>query len=165
MPQETSLILFCGKMGAGKSTAAVDIAQQRNAVLISEDHWLSTLYPEQINTFEDYITFSAQLRPLIQSHVRNILQTGTSVVMDFPANTRRQRQWFYQLSQLAGVTAQLNYLKISDELCLQRIAQRRSEQPSRAAFDTEDMFHHVSQFFEEPDATELLNFEVVTRAE
>jgi adenylylsulfate kinase-like enzyme len=31
------LIFFCGKMGAGKSTKASEIAQESNAVLLSED--------------------------------------------------------------------------------------------------------------------------------
>lgn len=46
-----SLLLFCGKMGAGKSTEAKKIALERNAVLISEDDWLATLYPDQIKSF------------------------------------------------------------------------------------------------------------------
>ncbi|MEE4175462.1 MAG: AAA family ATPase, partial [Xanthomonadales bacterium] len=39
-----ALTLFSGKMGAGKSTKASQLAEERNAVLISEDHWLSMLY-------------------------------------------------------------------------------------------------------------------------
>jgi len=32
-----TLIFFCGKMGAGKSTQSKKVAHDRNAVLISED--------------------------------------------------------------------------------------------------------------------------------
>ena len=78
-----TLIFFCGKMGAGKSTKSKEVALQRNAVLISEDEWLATLYPNQISSFKDYLKFSAQLRPLVRSHVQNILSTDTNVVMDF----------------------------------------------------------------------------------
>lgn len=34
------LTFFCGKMGAGKSTKAIEIAEEDNAVLFSEDEWL-----------------------------------------------------------------------------------------------------------------------------
>jgi len=35
-------------MGAGKSTKSKEFAFDNNAVLLSEDEWLSILYPQQI---------------------------------------------------------------------------------------------------------------------
>jgi len=40
---------------------------------------------------------------------------------------------------------------------LVQIAQRRNEQPERAAFDTEATFIEVTKFFEAPEASEGLN--------
>jgi len=164
MDHRGTLIFFCGKMGAGKSTESKKVAIERNAVLISEDEWLSKLYPNLITSFDDYIKFSGQLKPLIKVHVQNILRTGTSVVMDFPANTKKQREWFNNLSIEAKAKNELIYLKVNDALCLKQIAQRSCEQPSRAAFDTEEMFYHVTKYFEEPDASEVTNVEVVVRS-
>ena len=161
MTHRGTLIYFCGKMGAGKSTKSKAVAANRNAVLISEDEWLSKLYPDQISSFDDYIKFSGQLRPLIKAHVQNILRTGSNVVMDFPANTKRQREWFNKISIEAESKAELIYLKASDLLCLNQIAQRVIEQPSRAAFDTEKMFNHVTKYFEEPEASEAERFVIV----
>lgn len=155
------LYLFCGKMGAGKSTESKILAGNENAVLISEDDWLSILYPDEIKTFEDYIQYSAKLRPLVFDHVLNILKTGTNVAMDFPANTPKQRTWFTELANAAGAKAQLIYLKASDELCLQRIAARQLEQPQRAAFDTESVFLKVTQFFQAPDEREGLDVQII----
>jgi len=163
MAHRGNLIFFCGKMGAGKSTKSKSVATERNAVLISEDEWLAKLYPDQITSFDDYIKFSGLLRPLIKVHVQNILRTGTSVVMDFPANTKRQRKWFNSLSIEVESKAELIYLKVNNALCLKQIAQRSIEQPSRAEFDTEEMFHHVTQYFEEPDTSEVQNIEVVVK--
>ena len=160
---QSSLIFFCGKMGAGKSTKSKAVATELNAVLISEDEWLSKLYPDQIKSFDDYIKFSGFLRPLIKAHVQNILRTGTSVVMDFPANTKRQRKWFTNLSIEAESKSKLIYLKVNDALCLKQIVKRSIEQPSRAAFDTEEMFHHVTQYFEEPDPSEVQDIEVIVK--
>ena len=81
------LIFFCGKMGAGKSTQACDITVQRNAVLLSEDEWLQSIYPNKISSLKDYIKYSNQLKPQIKKLVQSILVVGTDVVMDFPANT------------------------------------------------------------------------------
>lgn len=163
MEHQGTLIFFCGKMGAGKSTHSKIMTQARNAVLISEDEWLSSLYPNQITSFDDYIKFSAQLKPLVKTHVQNILNTGVNVVMDFPANTKNQRTWFTHLVLEIEAKSELIYLKVNDELCLKQIAKRRIEQPAREKFDTEEMFYHVTKYFEEPNASEVTNFKVVEK--
>jgi shikimate kinase len=158
------LIFFCGKMGAGKTTESKKVALDQNAVLISEDEWLESLYPGQITTFDDYLKFSRQLKPLVTSHVQNILRTGTDVVMDFPANTVSQRKWFKTLYSEIEAPHELIYLNISNEICLKQIAQRRTEQPKRASFDTEEVFHHVTSFFEEPSEDEGFNIKRIDRS-
>lgn len=155
--EKGTLIFFCGKMGAGKTTKSKQVTRQRKAVLISEDEWLESLYPGQIATFDDYLKFSRRLKPLVASHVQNILSAGADVVMDFPANTISQRKWFKTIYSGANAPHELIYLDVTDETCLKRIAQRRIEQPERASFDTEEVFHHVTSFFEEPSAEEGFN--------
>lgn len=157
MKQLGTLYFFCGKMGAGKSTKSKQMAIDKHAVLLSEDEWLSSLYPNQISSFDDYLKFSSQLKPLVKKHVQNILSVGTDVVMDFPANTRNLRKWFMAVASEVNANHQLIFLNLNNEQCLHQIAQRRKEQPERAAFDTEAVFIHVTKFFEEPEASEGLN--------
>lgn len=152
-----TLYFLCGKMGAGKSTQAKELASEYEAILISEDDWLVAHYPEQIHSFDDYIRYSAQIKPFIKQHVQQLLAKGVSVVMDFPANMKRQRLWFLTLAQEVGCQHKLIYLDVSDEVCLRQIAKRRIEQPVRAKFDTPQVFHHVTQYFEPPLADEALN--------
>ena len=163
MPTTGTLIFFCGKMGAGKSTKSKEVSKEKNAVLLSEDEWLSTLYPEQIRSFDDYMKFSALLRPLIRAHVQNILLTGTNVVLDFPANTLKQRAWLKKIATDIKASHQLIYLDVDDKTCIEQIAKRRIEQPERAAFDTKEMFHHVTQYFEVPTESEQLQMTVVSK--
>ena len=73
MPTTGTLIFFCGKMGAGKLTKSKEVSITNNAVLLSEDEWLSVLYPEQISSLDNYI------RALLKSTnlevpISNILQ-------------------------------------------------------------------------------------------
>jgi adenylate kinase family enzyme len=165
MKSKGALIFFCGKMGAGKSTKSKQVALDRNAVLISEDEWLAALYPDQIASFEDYIKFSGQLKPLVKSHVQGILCAATNVVMDFPANTVEQRKWFKAIISEIDAPHELIYLNTSEEICLKQIAQRCIEQPERAKFDTEEVFHHVTGFFEAPGAGEGFNIKRIERSE
>jgi len=163
MKEKGTLIFFCGKMGSGKSTKSKEIASEKNAVLLSEDEWLSILYPQQISSFDDYLRYSNLLKPLIKSHVQNILSTGVNVVMDFPANTIGQRKWFLNLVSEIDARHELIYLNISDEQCLKQIAQRREEQPARALFDTEDVFTKLTKFFKVPNQIEGLNIRLLAK--
>ncbi|EIU7748599.1 AAA family ATPase, partial [Vibrio vulnificus] len=96
-------------------------------------------------------------KPFVKSHVQSLLNVGVNVVMDFPANTVKQRAWFASLCVEVGSEHELLYLDLTDEQCLSQIAKRRVEQPERAMFDTEAVFHHVTQYFEAPTASESLN--------
>lgn len=155
------LTFFCGKMGAGKSTKSLEISQKRNAVLLSEDEWLESMYPNSIETLEDYIKYSAQLKPQMKKLVQSILTTGTNVVMDFPANTIPQREWFRSIFSEIQAPHELIYLDQPNEICLKQIAKRRKEQPHRAATDTEQMFELVTKYFVEPTADEGFNTTVI----
>lgn len=157
MSEKGTLTFFCGKMGAGKSTKSKALTIEKNAVLLSEDEWLVAHYPDQIHTFEDYLKFSTVIKPFVKSHVQQIINTGTNVVMDFPANTARQRSWFKQLCTEIGCEHEMIFLDLSDDQCLSQIAKRRVEQPERSQFDNEATFNHVTAFFEIPSESEGLN--------
>ena len=157
MRNKGTLFFFCGKMGAGKSTMARQVASKHGAVLLSEDEWLAAHYPSLIHDFNDYITYSNLIKPFIKQHVVSLLQSGVNVVMDFPANTVKQRSWFLRLCAQAECQHEMYYLDISDEQCLAQIGERRRQQPERAEFDNEAMFRLVSGYFEAPALHEELN--------
>lgn len=158
-----TLYSLCGKMGAGKSTYAGIVASEHNAVVISEDDWLSQLFPGQINNFDDYRRYSSRLKPLLREHVKKLLQAGTNVVMDFPANTVGQRKWLRELGGSSANDNILIYIKASDPTCLKQIAIRRQEQPERARFDTEAVFDQVTAYFQEPAEGEGFIIEVIEK--
>lgn len=164
MVNKGTLVFFCGKMGAGKSTKSKEIARELNAILLSEDEWLSALYPEEIHNFGDYIKYSSRLKPLLLEHVRSILNTGISVVMDFPANTRNQRKWFKEIFSDHAIPHKLIFIDVDDQLCLEQIKLRREAYPERARFDTEEVFYQVTSYFERPSDSEGFEIEVVRRS-
>lgn len=151
------LIFFCGKMGAGKSTKSLSMAKETNAVLLSEDEWLASLYPNKFFSLEDYIKYSNRLKPQIKKLAQSILLTGTDVVMDFPANTIAQRDWFRGIYSEIEATHNLVYIDLDDEGCLKQIEKRRMQQPARAKTDTKEMFEKVTSYFVEPQSIEGFN--------
>lgn len=161
MTKTGTLTFFLRENGRRKIDQIKRICFRKQCVLLSEDEWLSILYPQQILSFDDYMQYSARLRPLIKLHVQKILSTGTNLVLDFPANTVKQRAWFKSIAKEIDAHHQLIYLEFSDEHCIKHIAKRRLEQPERSAFDTEEMFRHVSKYFEAPTESEQLTTLVI----
>lgn len=152
-----TLIFFSGKMGSGKTTKSKEIALERSAVLLSEDEWLVSLYPNKISSLKDYIKYSNRLKPQMKKLVQSILVAGTDVVMDFPANTVAQRKWFREIFSEVEATHSLIFIDVANEVCLERIKKRRQSQPERAATDTAEMFEQVTSYFMEPMPEEGFN--------
>ena len=130
---------------------------ERKAVLLSEDEWLTSLYPDKIVSLEDYVTYSNLLKPQIKKLVQAILVAGTDVVMDFPANTISQRDWFRSIFLEIEAPNELIYIDLPNEECLKQVQKRRVEQPERASTDTEEMFEKVTKYFVEPQSDEGFN--------
>src|ERR1700676_2089866 len=121
-----TLYLLCGKIAAGKTTLARRLAARPGTLLISEDHCTSNLFADDLKTIEDYGRYSARLRAAMGPHIVDILRQGLSVVLDFPGNTLRNRDWMRSLIAQADVAHELHHLDIPDAICRQRLRQRNA---------------------------------------
>jgi predicted kinase len=150
---------FCGKMAAGKSTFAKELARQHRAVLLVEDHFLEKLFPGEIKSIPDYVRCSSLVKEALFSHIVSLLSSGISVVLDFPGNTKNQRAWFLQIIEEARVAHELHYLDVSDEVCKAQLRIRSKDLPAGASFTTDAEFDAITRYFQPPSAEE--NFNVV----
>ncbi|NKB18824.1 MAG: ATP-binding protein [Pseudanabaena sp. CRU_2_10] len=162
MKTDPILHFFCGKMASGKTTLSKKVASDQNAILISEDIWLSKLYPEEISTFDDYLRYSSRLKPIVSQHVQDMLAQRISVVLDFPGNVPSQRQWFCSIFEAAKVNHVLHYIVASDSLCKAQLRKRNVEQPEGSMIMSEAEFDYITAYFQPPTPDEDFN---ITRYE
>lgn len=151
------LHFFCGKMASGKTTLSKKLASDHTAILISEDIWLSKLYPEEIKTFDDYLRYSSRLKSVVSRHVQDILAQEISVVLDFPGNVPSQRQWFRSIFEAAKVNHALHYIVASDSLCKEQLQKRNAEQPEGSMIMSEAEFDYITAYFQPPTTDEGFN--------
>ena len=156
------LIFLCGKMAAGKSTLAKALAAQRSAMLLVQDEWLERLFPGEIIEIADYVKYSARLRDALAPHVATLLARGISVVMDFPGNTPKQRAWFRQLFEQAGVGHEMHLIDASDALCKAQLRQRSQHLPAGTPWTTDAEFDAMTAYFQPP--TDAEGFVVIRHA-
>lgn len=150
------LHLLCGKIAAGKSTLAHQLAQENGAVIISEDAWLAHLFAEEMQDVADYVRCAGKLRNAMTPHLIALLQRGVSVVLDFPANSLSQRQWMKAVIQSAQAEHQLHFLDVPDALCKSRLHMRNAE-GSHDFTATDAQFELISSYFTAPGADEGFN--------
>ncbi len=151
-----TLHMLCGKIASGKSTLSRQLADRPETLLISEDEWLSRLYPNEINTLNDYVRCSARLRDVMGNHIEQLLRAGNSVVLDFPANTPKTRQWMVDIFKNTGVVHYLHYLNVSDEECKIRL-RRRNKDGSHRFTTSEAEFDAITRYFVAPSSDEGFN--------
>ena len=117
------------------------------------------LYPGELNDLADFVNYSTRLQSVLTPHIGALLTKGVSVVLDFPANTKRQRAWFRQLIEMSGSDHELHFIVASDELCKRQLKQRSQELglPLGAKWTTEADFEEVTAYFDSPAVDEGFN--------
>lgn len=157
-----TLYLLCGKIAAGKSTVANRLAARPATILISEDHWNSNLFLDELKTIEDYGRYSRCLRNAMGPHIVSLLKAGLSVVLDFPANTLASRSWMRKIVEDANAGHELHVLDVSDETCKRRLRERNAAggHPFQTSESDYELF---TSYFVPPTAEE--GFNVVVHGE
>ena len=155
--ERTKVYFMCGKMAAGKTTYARELAQTKDAVLFIQDEFLDTLYPGEIRSIQDFVKCSARVRGALSLHIQALLTRGVSVVLDFPANTRVQRQWFREIFEGANVEHQLHFIDAPNDLCKRQLRQRSATLPAGSAWTTDVEFDAITAYFQAPAEDEKFN--------
>ncbi len=157
MSISAKLIFFCGKMAAGKSTLARELADRENAVLFVQDDFLSALFPGEITNIQGFVECSSRLKNALTPHVCALLSKGISVVLDFPGNTKTQRAWFRELIEHAKVEHELHFIDVSDALCKSQLRDRSEGLPAGTPWTTDADFEAINAYFQPPSVDEKFN--------
>lgn len=148
------LLLTCGLPGAGKTTLAKRLANERHAIRLSKDEWLWALG----STPWDEATGERVERELWR-HAQEVLRLGLSVVLDFGLWARAERDALRIAARDLGVGVELHYLDLPIEELWRRIDLRNAD-PEWP--DTPIRREHLEEWatiFEAPDAEELALFD------
>ncbi len=154
---KNKLYFMCGKMAAGKSTFSKLLAKEKNAILLSEDEILKKLYPYEIQTIKDYVNYSSRIKTMLKDHLIELLKKGNSVVLDFPANTITQREWFKEIIKESKIDHEMYYIKRSDEICKEQLKKRNKNLPKDTPLIDEETFDTITKYFQEPSEDENFN--------
>lgn len=157
MGTSAKLIFLCGKMAAGKSTLARDLADRENAVLFVQDDLLEALFPGEITDVQAFVQCYSRLKNALTPHICDLLSKGTSVVLDFAAATKAQRAWFRELIERTNVAHELHFVDVSEVLCKTQLRERSKGLPAGTPWTTDADFETINAYFQPPSEDEKFN--------
>jgi len=155
--RKAKLLFMCGKMAAGKTTLARELAEREDAVLLVQDEFLEALYPGEIVDIPGFVRCSSRLRDSLAPHICALLSRAVSVVLDFPGNTKKQRTWFRTLFEQADAAHELHFIDASDDVCKRQLRDRSRNLPADTAWTTDAEFDAITAYFEAPASGERFN--------
>jgi predicted kinase len=160
-----ALHLISGLPGSGKTTYALRLRQERDAVLCSLDRWLITLfgrYALPAVGLDEHTRRVLACRELIWESAREFLLRNVDVILDDGFFYREHRMHQVALATAAGSDALIHYVKTPLDIVRARLERRNADLPRFNFHIDPSVLDGFLSLYQEPSADE--GAEVVTVA-
>lgn len=151
-----NVFLICGKICSGKSTYAERLRNDNKAVILSVDEIMLAIFGQ--NAGEKHNEYVTNLQRFIFDKSLEIIQTDTDVILDCGFWTKEHRNYAKEFYARRGISCELHYIDISDEVWRRRIEKRNaavSAGETNAYFVDDGLAEKFALGFEPPDADEI----------
>lgn len=156
------VFLICGNTAAGKSTYAIKLAAEQNAIRFSLDPWMQTLfgadYDSHGNDFNWLIERTERCKTQIRQISEQLIRQGINIVLDLGFGDIASRQYYRDWAAAHGADVSLHFLDVPAEERRNRVRNRNREKGPTFAFEvTDQMFDYIEAMFVPPSDEELIN--------
>lgn len=151
------IIMLCGKVGAGKTTYANKLRREKNAVILSCDELMLTLFDECLGERHDEIQHRCY--EFLSKMAVNMSEADCLAVLDFGFWTEQLRWEARELFKSKGIRCELHYIKAVDEkrsVWLEKRNEILKNSTRREYIITEDMRKRFDMKFEEPKSADVV---------
>lgn len=151
------VILICGKIGSGKTTYANKLAKQLNAVNISQDELMLSLFGPELyyNEPEKYRKYCSRVEDYVKRKVGEVAKAGAIAICENGFWTHSERDELHRQYKDMGVKCELHYIDTSEDQRVQNIRRRNEEiRQGKSHFYLTDE-KDISHFFEIPNDSEI----------
>ena len=149
------VICLCGKLCAGKSTIARQLAAQCDGIILSTDQVLRSRYPQE--HFENYEGILAGIREELYTQAVALSKAGRTAILDWGFWERDQRDSFRKRFKEDHVEARWLYICPPDAQWRSYIQKRNEEvlrAPSAEYYIDEGLLKKCIENFQEPSPDE-----------
>jgi len=150
--------LLVGPVGAGKSTFALDLAREHDAVRLTLDEWMAVLFrPDRPDhgVVEWYVERAARAVEQIARVTLAIVDTGVDVVLEIGLLRRREREDFHRRIDGVKGGSTLYVIDAARDVRRERVAARNHARgPTFSMVVPAAVFELASDRWESPEAEE-----------
>jgi predicted kinase len=163
--------MISGKVGSGKTTYAMRLAENTRAPVFSIDAWMAALFSADIPAsgkgipidFAWYAERVDRCEVMIWELCKQQIMQGRSVVLDLGFLRRARRKKFIDWAAAVGADIQVHFLDVDVEIRRERVAARNRHRAGTFSFAvTDEMFDFAETLFEPLDASEMDQVTVTT---
>lgn len=147
------LIIVCGLPGAGKTTVATSLANERGGIRFCPDEWMAAL---DVNLWEEQ--FRDRLENLQWDLGQQLLRQGNVVIIEWGTWGRSERDRLRTEARVLGARTELVFLDPPIDELWRRIEARGQEGPPITRADIERWDRTIQR----PDAEELAGYDTAT---
>ena len=152
--------LICGPTGAGKSTYANKLSNEVDAVHLSIDDWMTSLFGPDIENPMDWGWISERAircEERILSLAIALAQKGTPSILEIGLQRTSRRSEVISVIKESGCTFQTHLLLVDAEERWRRVQQRNNEQDETFRLTvTKDIFDFFEGMWEAPSTEEQI---------
>lgn len=151
--------LIEGPVGAGKSTFAAQLGQQKGCSAIALDDWMATLFrpdrPDE-NLMQWYLERKARCITQIWRVADDLLRSGNDVILELGLIQSQSRLAFYDRMNSAGHDFTVYVLDVARDVRRDRVENRNIEQGSTFSMVVPSaIFEMSSDMWEPPTEAEI----------
>jgi predicted kinase len=155
----TTLYLMVGLPCSGKTTRAKELENELRAIRLTPDEWHVNLFGHDV-----YDPEHEKRHGLIEAKLWQIaaraLVLGTNVILDFGFWAKEEREDFRSRARKLGAGSEIIYMDVDDEELMRRVLVRNENLTNTLHYIPEELMLTWMQFFQKPDADELLPREI-----
>ncbi|MGW1347128.1 AAA family ATPase [Kribbella sp. NPDC002412] len=153
--QRAVMVLIVGLPGAGKTTLARQLEEERAALRFTPDEWMEPLFGVSEDGGRRWVLESQ----LFWGVAARALSLGVSVVLDYGCWSETERDMFRNRAHGLGALAEIVVLNPPFEVLWERLAARNAALPEGTFHITREELEDYNSKFQVPDAAELARWD------
>lgn len=153
----SKVYLVCGRICSGKTTYAKSICAEKNAILLSVDEIMLSLFDQCCgeNLHKDY---ERRIKNYLFDKSLEIIGKGFDVVLDWGFWTKEERNATKEFYKSRNIDCELHYVEVSDKTWEQQLNKRNKEilnKETKAYYLEHNRALEFASIFKKPDMDEV----------
>jgi len=153
--QRAVMVLIVGLPGAGKTTLARRLEEERAAIRLTPDEWMEPLFGMSEDGGRRWVLESQ----LFWGVAARALTLGVNVILDYGCWSETERDMFRNRTHELGARAEIVVLNPPLEVLWERLAARNAALPERTFRISREELEEFSSKYHAPDAAELARWD------